>query len=27
VQDQTRLVDGRVGPIRLVELARWELPS
>jgi hypothetical protein len=27
VQDQTRLVDGRVGPIRLVELAAWELPS
>jgi len=27
VQDQTRLVDGRVGPIRLVELAVWELPS
>jgi hypothetical protein len=27
VQDQTRLVDGRVGPIRLVELATWELPS
>jgi len=27
VQDQTPLVDGRVGPIRLVELAAWELPS
>ena len=27
VQDQTRLVEGRVGPIRLVELAAWELPS
>jgi hypothetical protein len=27
VQDQTRLVDGRVGPTRLVELATWELPS
>jgi hypothetical protein len=27
VQDQTRLVDGRVGPTRLVELASWELPS
>ena len=27
VQDQTRLVDGRVGPKRLVELATWELPS
>ena len=27
VQDQTRLVDGRVGPIRLVELAALELPS
>ena len=27
VQDQTRLVDGRVGPIRLVELTTWELPS
>ena len=27
VQDQTRLVDGRVGPTRLVELAAWELPS
>jgi hypothetical protein len=27
VQDQIRLVDGRVGPRRLVELATWELPS
>jgi hypothetical protein len=27
VQDQTRLVDGRVGPTRLIELASWELPS
>ena len=27
VQDQTRLVDGRIGPTRLVELASWELPS
>jgi hypothetical protein len=27
VQDQTRLVDGRVGPTRLVELVTWELPS
>lgn len=27
VQDQTRLVEGRVGPTRLVELAAWELPS
>ena len=27
VQDQTRLVDGNVGPTRLVELASWELPS
>ena len=27
VQDQTRLVHGRVGPTRLVELATWELPS
>jgi len=27
VQDQTRLVEGSVGPIRLVELAAWELPS
>lgn len=27
VQDQTRLVDGRVGTTRLVELAAWELPS
>jgi hypothetical protein len=27
VQDQTRLVDGRIGPTRLVELATWELPS
>ena len=27
VQDQTRLVDGHVGPTRLVELAVWELPS
>lgn len=26
VQDQTRLVDGRVGPTRLVELVTWELP-
>ena len=27
VQDQTQLVDGRVGRTRLVELATWELPS
>ena len=27
VQDQTQLVDGRIGPTRLVELAAWELPS
>jgi len=27
VQDQTRLVDGRVGPTRLIELTTWELPS
>jgi hypothetical protein len=27
VQDQTRLVAGRVGRTRLVELAAWELPS
>ena len=27
VQDQTRLVDGRVGPTRDAELATWELPS
>jgi hypothetical protein len=27
VQDQTRLVDGRVGPTRLVELTTWEPPS
>jgi hypothetical protein len=27
VQDQTRLVDGRVGPTREAELATWELPS
>ena len=27
VQDQTRLVDGRVGPTRLVELSTWELPA
>jgi hypothetical protein len=27
VQDQTRLVDGRVGPTRLVELTAWEPPS
>ena len=27
VQDQTRLVSGRVGPTRLVELASWEMPS
>jgi hypothetical protein len=27
VQDQTRLVNGRVGPTRLVELASWEMPS
>jgi hypothetical protein len=27
VQDQTQLVDGRVGRTRLVELARWEVPS
>ena len=27
VQDQTLLIDGRVGRTRLVELAAWELPS
>src|SRR4029453_17308343 len=27
VQDQTQLVDGRVGRTRLVELATWEVPS
>jgi hypothetical protein len=27
VQDQTQLVDGRVGRTRLVELVAWELPS
>ena len=27
VQDQTLLIDGRVGRTRLVELATWELPS
>ena len=27
VQDQTLLIDGRVGRTRLVELASWELPS
>jgi hypothetical protein len=27
VQDQTRLLDGRVGPTRVAELATWELPS
>ena len=27
VQDQTRLVDGRVCPKRLVELSAWEPPS
>ncbi len=27
VQDQTWLVDGRIGPTRLAELATWELPS
>jgi hypothetical protein len=27
VQDQTRLVDGRVGKTRLFELATWELPT
>ena len=27
VQDQTQLVDGRVGRIRLLELATWEVPS
>ena len=27
VQDQTRLIDGHIGPTRLVELATWELPS
>ena len=27
VQDQTQLVDGRVGRTRLIELASWELPS
>lgn len=26
VQDETRLVDGRRGPTRLVELAAWEVP-
>jgi hypothetical protein len=27
VQDETRLVNGRVGPARLVVLTTWELPS
>ncbi|HET9779123.1 MAG TPA: hypothetical protein VFP81_07565 [Propionibacteriaceae bacterium] len=27
VQDQTQLVDGRVGRTRLVELATWKVPS
>jgi hypothetical protein len=27
VQDQTQLVDGRVGRTRVVELTAWELPS
>lgn len=27
VQDQTLLIDGRVGRTRLVELAAWDLPS
>ena len=27
VQDQIRLVNGRVGPRRLAELATWELPT
>ena len=27
VQDQTRLINGRIGPTRLVELASWELSS
>jgi hypothetical protein len=27
VQDQTRLIDGRMGPTRLMELAAWDLPS
>jgi hypothetical protein len=27
VQDQTQLVDGRVGRTRLLELATWEVPS
>ena len=27
VQDQTLLINGRVGRTRLVELAAWELPS
>ena len=27
VQDETRLVDGRRGPVRLVELARWTVPQ
>jgi hypothetical protein len=26
VQDETRLIDGRRGPTRLVELASWEVP-
>jgi hypothetical protein len=27
VQDQTQLVDGRIGRTRLLELATWEVPS
>ncbi len=27
VQDETRLVDGRRGPTRLVELASWDVPT
>jgi hypothetical protein len=27
VQDETRLVDGRKGPTRLVELAAWRVPT
>jgi hypothetical protein len=27
VQDQTQLLDGRIGRTRLVELATWQVPS
>ncbi|MBA3527860.1 MAG: hypothetical protein H0T91_00805 [Propionibacteriaceae bacterium] len=27
VQDETRLVDGRKGPTRLIELATWKMPQ